>query len=60
MMQNRYTETEKDQIILKIVSGELLLKEASKEFSVSTVSLIKWLKERQSLIDTYFKKDKQR
>ncbi|KGE14170.1 hypothetical protein DI53_2000 [Sphingobacterium deserti] len=55
-MQNRYTEAQKEKIILKIISGELLLEEASKEFSVSTVSLVKWLKERQNLIDNYFKK----
>lgn len=59
-MQNRYTEAQKEKIILKIISGELLLEEASREFSVSTVSLIKWLKERQSLIDNYFKKNKKR
>jgi hypothetical protein len=58
MMHNRYTDTEKDQIILKIVCGELLLEEASKKYSVSTVSLIKWLKARQVLVDTYFKRVK--
>lgn len=53
-MHKRYTETEKDQIIFKIVCGELFLEEASKKYKVSTVSLVKWLKERKGLVDRYF------
>jgi len=53
-MHKRYTETEKDQIIYKIVCGELFLEEASKKYNVSTVSLVKWLKERKGLVDRYF------